>query len=60
MVSSIWQESIVVSVLKKQARGVCELDNFHGVSPSSFCHFSNRFMLVLHVRSKLVAGKVKF
>ena len=35
MVPSIWKESVVVPVPKKQAKGVSEVDNFHGVSLSS-------------------------
>ena len=35
IVPSIWKESVVVAVPKKQARGACEVDNFCGVSLSS-------------------------
>jgi hypothetical protein len=35
IVPSVWKESIVNPVPKKQVRGVCEVDNFRGISLSS-------------------------
>ena len=35
IVPSIWKESVVVPVPKRHAKGVCEVDNFRGVSLSS-------------------------
>ena len=35
MVPSMWNESLVVPVPKKQVRGVCEANNFRGISLTS-------------------------
>ena len=35
IVPSVWKESTVIPVPKKQARGVCKVDDFHGISLSS-------------------------
>ena len=53
IVPSVWKESIVVPVPKKQARGVCEVDNFHGVSLSSIV--CKTMSMVLNVRLSTVA-----
>ena len=47
-VPSVRKESIVVLVPKKQARGVCEVENFHGVSLSSIV--CKVMCMVLNVR----------
>ena len=47
-VPSVWMESMVVSVPRKQARGVCEVENFHGVSLSSIV--CKVMCMVLNVR----------
>ena len=38
IVPSVWRESLVVPVPKKQSRGTCVTDNFQGVFVTSSVH----------------------
>ena len=53
IVLSVWKESMVILVPKKQARGVCEVDNFCGVSLSSIV--CKVMCMVLNVKLSTVA-----
>ena len=53
IVPSVWKEGIVVPVPKKQVRGVCEVDNFRGVSLSSIV--CKVMCMVLNGRLSVVA-----
>ena len=53
IVSSVWKESIVGPVPKKQVRGVYEVDNFRGISlPSIVCKV---MCMILIMRLSVVA-----
>ena len=53
MVPSVWRESLVVPVLKKQSRGTCITDNFQGISlPSTV---SKVLCMILNARLTDVA-----
>ena len=53
LVPSVWKESLVVPVPKKQAKGVCEVNNFRGVSLTSTV--SKVLCMVLNNRLSSVA-----
>ena len=53
LVPSAWKESLVVPVPKKQAKGVCDVNNFRGVSLTSTV--SKVLCMVLNNRLSSVA-----
>ena len=55
LVPSAWKESLVVPVLKKQAKGACDVNNFRGVSLTSTV--SRVLCMVLNNRLSSVAER---
>ena len=55
LVPSVWKESLVVPVPKKQAKGVCDVNNFRGISLTSTV--SKVLCVVLNNRLSSVAEK---
>ena len=62
MVPTMWKESLVIPVPKKQARGVCETNNFRGISLTStvckvLCTVLNNRLSSLAEAEGLIADK---
>ena len=53
IVPSVWKESTVIPVPKKQVRGVCKVDDFRGISLSSIV--CKVMCLILNMRLSMVA-----